>query len=140
VTHWGMSEELGPVSYKMGDEDPFLGREMQKSRQCSEHTMELIDEEVHKILKRAESDANALLVKYREQLETLTAALLDKEELDRKEIAELIGPSVHQQRKESDAKRIVKHDEAEVHSNGQAESKQPAGDTDEVTADGNLTE
>jgi cell division protease FtsH len=118
VTHWGMSQKLGPVSYKMSDEDPFLGREMQKSRQFSEHTMEVIDEEVHKILNKAASDANALLVKHREELETLTKALLDSEELDRKEIAELIGPSIHQQRKESKAKRIVKHAEQVVESNG----------------------
>ena len=146
VTQWGMSPKLGPVSYKMSDEDPFLGREMQKSRQFSEHTMEVIDEEVHKILNKASSDANALLIKHREQLETLTAALLKTEELDRKEIAELIGPSIHQQRKESKAKRIVKHAEAEVRSNGQAETENmddAAGkddDTSEVDTEGNLTE
>ena len=122
VTHWGMSQKLGPVSYKMSDEDPFLGREMQKGRQFSEHTMEVIDEEVHKILNKAASDANALLVEHREELEKLTKGLLEHEELDRKEIAELIGPSVFQQRKESKAKRIVKHDDQETLSNGQAEA------------------
>ena len=145
VTQWGMSQKLGPVSYKMSDEDPFLGREMHKGRQFSEHTMEVIDEEVHKILNKAASDANALLIKHRDQLETLTAELLKTEELDRKEIAKLIGPSIYQQRKESKAKRIVKHAEAEVRSNGKAETeeKDEAGGTDEaseVNSEGNLTE
>ena len=119
VTHWGMSEKLGPVSYKMSDEDPFLGREIHKSRQFSEHTMEVIDEEVHLVLDKAAKDATALLNKYREQLETLTKNLLKEEELDRHEITALIGPSLHQQRKESNAKRIVKYSEKAA-SNGSA--------------------
>lgn len=131
VTHWGMSPKLGPVSYKMSDEDPFLGREMHKSRQFSEHTMEVIDEEVHKILNKAASDANALLIKHRDQLETLTQALLETEELDRKEIAELIGPSIYQQRKESKAKRIVKHAEQAVEANGKTDSDHPADSNDD---------
>ena len=39
VMNWGMSDRLGPVSYKISDEDPFLGREMHQQRQFSEHTM-----------------------------------------------------------------------------------------------------
>ncbi|MFM8327995.1 MAG: cell division protein FtsH, partial [Pirellulaceae bacterium] len=42
VSHWGMSDKLGPVSYKLSDEDPFLGREMHQQRQFSEKTQELI--------------------------------------------------------------------------------------------------
>ena len=95
VTHWGMSEKLGPVSYKMSDEDPFLGREMQKSRSFSEHTMEVIDEEVHRILSEAQVAANELLLKHRDDLQAITDGLLKKEELDRYEIEDLIGPSVH---------------------------------------------
>ena len=53
VTHWGMSERLGPISYKTADEDPFLGREIHKQRLFSEHTMEMIDEEVARILHEA---------------------------------------------------------------------------------------
>ncbi len=128
VTHWGMSEKLGPVSYKMSDEDPFLGREMHKSRQFSEHTMEVIDEEVHLLLEKAASDANALLTKYREELEKLTENLLKEEELDRHEIAALIGPSLHQQRKDSNAKRIVKYSE-KASTNGSASNGSSSGST-----------
>lgn len=95
VTHWGMSEKLGPVSYKMTDEDPFLGREIHQNRQFSEHTMVSIDEEVHLILQKAAADAQALLKDKQEHLQNITDGLLEKEELDRKEIEALIGASVH---------------------------------------------
>ncbi len=95
VTRWGMSEKLGPVSYKLSDEDPFLGREMHEQRQFSEHTMEVIDSEVSALLHDAESRANNLLVEYRDELESLTARLVAEEELSEVQIADTIGPSVH---------------------------------------------
>lgn len=98
VTHWGMSSRLGPVSYKMTDEDPFLGREIHQNRQFSEHTMEVIDEEVAKILELASQDALNLLQTRRADLDRLSQDLVLKEELDRVAIQELIGPSVHDER------------------------------------------
>ena len=95
VMNWGMSERLGPVSYKLSDEDPFLGREIHKQRQFSEHTMELIDEEVAKILHAAADRAHEVLQANRDKLERLANRLLEEEELDDKQITELIGPSVH---------------------------------------------
>ena len=95
VTRWGMSEKLGPVSYKLSDEDPFLGREMHEQRQFSEHTMEVIDSEVSALLHEAENRANNLLVEYRDELESLTARLVAEEELSEVQIADTIGPSVH---------------------------------------------
>ncbi|MFL2865783.1 MAG: ATP-dependent zinc metalloprotease FtsH [Pirellulaceae bacterium] len=95
VTRWGMSEKLGPVSYKLSDEDPFLGREMHEQRQFSEHTMEVIDTEVAALLHEAETRANQLLIEYRDELETLTQRLIAAEELSETQIADTIGPSVH---------------------------------------------
>ena len=101
VTHWGMSKKLGPVSYKMSDEDPFLGGQMHKSRQFSEHTMEVIDDEVHQILESASKAAFDLLTEHREGLQAVTDGLMENEELDRHQIADLLGPSVHKE-KEAD--------------------------------------
>ncbi len=95
VTHWGMSPKLGPVSYKTSEEDPFLGREMHRQRQFSEHTQEIIDAEVARILHVAAESSNELLRKFQPELERLTRALLEREELSEADIAELIGPSVH---------------------------------------------
>ena len=64
VTRWGMSDKLGPVSYKLSDEDPFLGREIHEQRQFSEHTMELIDAEVTTILNDAAARALSLLEEF----------------------------------------------------------------------------
>ncbi len=93
VTHWGMSERLGPVSYKTTDEDPFLGREIHRQRMFSEHTMELIDEEVARLLHESSAAAEQILTEKRDQLESLTKALLQSEELSEQEIRDLIGPS-----------------------------------------------
>jgi cell division protease FtsH len=95
VMHWGMSERLGPVSYKLSDADPFLGREIHQQRQFSEHTMELIDEEVARILHEASEKATQMLTRHRDKLDKLSKALIEQEELDSRGIAELIGPSVH---------------------------------------------
>mgnify|MGYP006091660097 FL=1 len=95
VTRWGMSEKLGPVNYKLSDEDPFLGREIHAQRQFSEHTMEMIDTEVTNFLHRASERAGEFLVEYRQQLETVTLALLEREELSENDLTEIIGPSVH---------------------------------------------
>lgn len=97
VTHWGMSKKLGPVSYKMSDEDPFLGREIHQNRHFSEHTMETIDEEVLRILHQADESALQLLKSKRDDLGRIVNGLLEKEELDRHEIKKLIGKSVHKE-------------------------------------------
>ncbi|MEX0938910.1 MAG: cell division protein FtsH, partial [Pirellulales bacterium] len=96
VTHWGMSERLGPVAYRTSEEHPFLGREMaQEHREFSEHTAQVIDEEVAAILRAADERARQLLNEHRGQLDTLARALEEREEIDEHEIEELIGPSVN---------------------------------------------
>ncbi|MFV1964366.1 MAG: ATP-dependent zinc metalloprotease FtsH [Pirellulaceae bacterium] len=108
VMHWGMSERLGPVSYKLSDEDPFLGREIHQQRQFSEHTMEVIDEEVAKILHAASKQASSLLEEHRDSFEKLTHGLLAEEELVEKEITSLIGPAARR-RTESNGSSRAEH-------------------------------
>jgi cell division protease FtsH len=96
VSHWGMSERLGPMAFHIVEDHPFLGREiMQEHREFSEHTARIIDEEVAKILHAAEDRAEMLLSENREKLELLAEELLDNEVLDRDQIEDLIGPSVN---------------------------------------------
>ncbi len=95
VTKWGMSERLGPVSYKMSDEDPFLGREIHQQRQFSEHTLQIIDDEVARLLHEAAERSQSILGENRDKLDTLARALVEREELGEKEIIDLIGPSIH---------------------------------------------
>ena len=93
--NWGMSPRLGPVCYKVTDDDPFLGREIHQHRQFSEHTMEAIDEEVVNILTEASQRATKLLQQRQTELTSLAEALVSNEELDRFAIEAVIGPSVH---------------------------------------------
>jgi cell division protease FtsH len=95
VMNWGMSDKLGPVSYKLADDDPFLGREMHQQRQFSEATMERIDGEVSRILGESSRRATELISRRRSHLDGLARELLAKEELDDSDIAAILGPSVH---------------------------------------------
>ncbi|WP_254507739.1 ATP-dependent zinc metalloprotease FtsH [Anatilimnocola floriformis] len=94
VTSWGMSKQIGPVAFKMSDDDPFLGREMHQQRTFSEHTMERIDEEIGRILREAAERANKILTDNREKLDKLSFRLIEKEELDDEDITLVLGPSV----------------------------------------------
>ena len=91
VTQFGMSERLGPVAYRAGEEHVFLGKEIHESRDFSDGTARLIDEEVQRILMEAEERAFRLLSAHRDKLEALTAALIEKEELDRDDMERLFG-------------------------------------------------
>jgi len=95
IAHWGMSKKLGPVSYKLSDSDPFLGREMHQQRQFSERTQEIIDTELGENLRVADRSALELLEKHRHALEQLKDALIELEELDEKQIEAILGPSIH---------------------------------------------
>jgi cell division protease FtsH len=91
ITHWGMSSRLGPMSFRIGEEHVFLGKEIQEPRDFSEETASVIDEEVQKVLREADKRAYELLESHRADLDRLVEALLEKEELYREEIEEILG-------------------------------------------------
>jgi cell division protease FtsH len=93
VTHWGMSERVGPVAYRTSEEHPFLGKEIVEQREFSEHTAQLIDEEMARILHESADRARDMLDKNRDLLDRLSHALAEREVLDNRDIEELIGPS-----------------------------------------------
>ena len=90
VTQFGMSERLGPVSYRAGEDHVFLGKEITESRDFSEGTAQIIDEEVQRILGDAEKNAARLLEQNRADLDLLAGALLEHEEIDREAIDTLL--------------------------------------------------
>jgi cell division protease FtsH len=89
VTQYGMTERLGAV--KLGDtnSEPFLGRDMGHTRNYSEETAAAVDGEIKKLLGHAHQEAFEILERNRDVLDTLVLALLDKETLDKAEIAEI---------------------------------------------------
>jgi cell division protease FtsH len=92
VTSFGMSERLGAI--KLGEEggEPFLGRDIGHQRNYSEDVAAIIDEEVNKLLTNAHQEAFDILNENREVLDNLVLALLEKETLDRNEVAEVFAP------------------------------------------------
>jgi cell division protease FtsH len=86
-----MSERIGPVFFRASEEHPFLGREMSETRDHSEHTAQIIDEEVARILREADDRAYHLLEEHRDELERLAEALIEREVVTVTEIEELIG-------------------------------------------------
>jgi cell division protease FtsH len=91
VTHWGMSDRLGPMSFRIGEEHVFLGKEIAEPRDFSEQTAHIIDDEVQKLLREADERAYTLLENNRDKLDRLVEALLQKEELLKEEIDALLG-------------------------------------------------
>jgi cell division protease FtsH len=94
VAHWGMSDEIGPVAYRQGEHHPFLGKEIHESREFSEETAHLIDEEVKKFLHAAQKQATKVLMDHRVELDSVSEALLECESLGHDDISELIGKPV----------------------------------------------
>jgi cell division protease FtsH len=90
VTHWGMSDRLGPMSFRMGEEHVFLGKEIQEPRDFSEETASIIDAEVQKLLREADEQAFELLKANRDKVERIVDALMQREELLREEIEAII--------------------------------------------------
>ncbi len=99
VTHWGMSERIGPMAFRVGEEHVFLGKEIQESRDFSDGMAQIIDEEVQCLLREADDRALELLTQNRHLLEKLAQALIQNEEMEREDIDRLLGfeprPSRH---------------------------------------------
>ena len=90
VCEWGMSERMGPLAYGTKEEEIFLGREITRSKNYSETTAVLIDEEVKKIVTDGMDRAEKILTNNTDILHRLAGALLDREILDGDEIDKLI--------------------------------------------------
>ena len=91
VCNWGMSEELGPVTFGKREEHIFLGREFAHSKDFSEETARLIDAAIKNLVLSASCRAVDLLTKHRPQLEALAQGLLEIETLDSKEIDKILA-------------------------------------------------
>jgi len=91
VTHWGMSDKVGPMSLRIGEEHMFLGKEIQQSRDFSEGTARVVDEETRRILVESEQQALELLRANRTTLDRIAEELLKREELNRAELEAIVG-------------------------------------------------
>jgi cell division protease FtsH len=90
VRSWGMSEELGPLSYSKGEEQVFLGREIAQHRDYSEQTAQKIDNEISRLIQTAHGKAKSVLEEHLDLLHALSDMLLEQETVLGKELDELI--------------------------------------------------
>ncbi|MFC4124331.1 ATP-dependent zinc metalloprotease FtsH [Nocardia rhizosphaerae] len=91
VTEYGMSARLGAVRYGQEQGDPFLGRSMGQGSDYSHEVAREIDEEVRNLIEAAHTEAWSILSEYREQLDALATALLERETLNRKDLETLLA-------------------------------------------------
>ncbi|WP_282785662.1 MULTISPECIES: ATP-dependent zinc metalloprotease FtsH [unclassified Nocardia] len=86
VTEYGMSARLGAVRYGQEQGDPFLGRSMGTGSDYSHEVAREIDEEVRNLIEAAHTEAWSVLNEYRDELDSLASALLERETLHRKDL------------------------------------------------------
>ena len=98
VTRLGMSDDLGPLVYGQKDELIFLGREIGEQRDYSERIAERIDDEVYRIVHESYERSKGLLIKYRQQLDTIAKKLIEVETIDREEFEKLFDQPVPEKR------------------------------------------
>jgi cell division protease FtsH len=90
VRSWGMSDDLGPLSYAKAEEHIFLGREIAQHRDYSEETAKKIDSEINKLIENAYTRAQKIIKENIDILHALAESLLEKETVLGKELDELI--------------------------------------------------
>jgi cell division protease FtsH len=86
VTRFGMSDLVGLMAVGDSDHEVFLGREITQRRDVSEHTAQLVDQEVKRTLDEAHERARKIVEKERALLESIAEALLERETLGREDV------------------------------------------------------
>ncbi|HEY3942525.1 MAG TPA: ATP-dependent zinc metalloprotease FtsH [Acidimicrobiales bacterium] len=98
VREWGMSDEIGPMAWGSQGQ-VFLGEDLMHTRDYSEDTSRVIDDEVERILRAEEERAIEVLTRHRGGLDAVARALLEQETVDGAEVGRLIdeayGRPVH---------------------------------------------
>ena len=98
VTKYGMSTELGPLSYGENEDEVFLGRQIARQTHMSEETSKKVDEEVKKIVDTGYKRAKKILTEKIDDLHKLAKALLTYETLSGEEIKNLILKNIEPKR------------------------------------------
>jgi cell division protease FtsH len=93
VCQWGMSERVGPMSINRGEEHPFLGRKLASDNSFSEHMAWIIDQEIEKVVKTGEQQADEIIGNNLPALKKLAEVLLEEEVLDNKRVDEVLRES-----------------------------------------------
>ena len=91
VTKYGMSDRIGTITFGSDQEEVFLGRDFTQTKNFSEETSAIIDEEVKKIIDRGYNTARELLSQNIDKLHAVASVLLEKEKIDGDEFMEIFN-------------------------------------------------
>ena len=90
VCEWGMSDQMGPLTFGKKEEQIFLGREIAQHQDYSEDTAVRIDHEVKRIVTENYSRARTVLLEHQEKLERVAEELLIREVLDADQVRRIV--------------------------------------------------
>jgi cell division protease FtsH len=117
VTQYGMSDELGPLTFGHDPAQPFVGRDYGMGQEYSEDTAKKIDCEIRRVVDQAYQMADDLLTEHRVELDNISQILMEKETIDKAEFQAILAGE--------DAEEVFKaRDEARARKSAEAKRQQ----------------
>ncbi|MBU3982200.1 MAG: hypothetical protein KJ985_01675 [Proteobacteria bacterium] len=130
VCEWGMSDDLGPLTYGKKEEQIFLGREIAQHRDFSEDTARKIDAAVKNIIDEATTQTVSLLTENRDVLTRMAEELLEKETIVLDDIERILAdlrPGQYEPVVVEPVKPVIKGEEIKP-ATDETVGSEPAGD------------
>jgi cell division protease FtsH len=91
ITKYGMSEKLGPIAFGSDNDEVFLGKTYNHTRNYSENIAAAIDEEVEAIINNAYKRTETILTEHIDQLHAVSEVLVRLEKIDREQFESLMS-------------------------------------------------
>ena len=126
VTEYGFSDKLGPLRYSENEEEIFLGRSVTQHKNVSDHTHQMIDAEVRRLIEEADTMARKILTDHNDELEKIAQALLEYETLSGAEVNALLAGEKIVRPDEDDTSNDSGHTSS-VPTSGPASKNKPKG-------------
>lgn len=128
-----MSDRLGPLRYGKPEGEVFLGRDYSRSNDLSDEVAAAIDDEVRRLITQAHDEAREILVTHRDALDGIANALLERETLDAKEVAQVFAEVPKWEHTETGALRIQRPESMSV-TESRVAAQPPSDDPAPATA------
>ena len=90
VTKWGLSEKLGPLTYTEEEGEVFLGRSVTQTKQVSDVTAKLIEDEIRKIIDQTYEKATSIISKQIHRLHKMAETLIKYETIDSNQLKDIM--------------------------------------------------
>jgi len=103
VTKWGLSEQLGPLTYSEDEGEVFLGRSVTQHKQVSDETAHVIDKEIRQIIDTNYQRAEKILAEHRDKLDVMSDALMKYETIDESQLKDIMAGKQPQAPKDWDS-------------------------------------